>query len=212
MKIASFKPDQFTAFPRGVLLLALLSGLALGRAAETAVAPPAATQRPASPPAQIDFPKLSESFRCEAYLEVAAVLQTLPEAQRVTQLRAWAAELDSHYPPGRYRPATIAILCRMLFEPKRGQSFRGEGLGAPYFVGYTRFSPAEVALKFPLEPILLVDGIPFDVVRGTSMAGSGSEGASDYENFRQGSWSVAGCWRPSQMRTTSTQRADSLTW
>jgi len=63
----------------------------------------------------------------------------------------------------------IAILCRMLFVPRQGSDFEKPGLGGTIVLGdhpKPSSSADSVFKKWPLEPIEIVDGIPFVVVWG----------------------------------------------
>jgi hypothetical protein len=53
----------------------------------------------------------------------------------------------------------------MLFRSRPGGEFRRHPLGGAHFLGDTDYG------DWPLEPIEIVDGIPFLVVRGYDMAG-----------------------------------------
>jgi hypothetical protein len=64
------------------------------------------------------------------------------------------------------------VLCRMLFVRKPKGEFRRPGLGAPIFVGGTSVE------DWPLEPIEMVDGIPFLMTRGYFLAGRPESAAS----------------------------------
>jgi hypothetical protein len=115
------------------------------------------------PSPAIDIGKCCGPFNCEAYLEVAAALQALPEAQRVAQLRAWAEAKDLDQ---WALSEQVVSLCRMLFEPNPGQPFQPSSLVTPVFVGSLDDSSPDFGLvqTWPLAPITLVDGIPFSVV------------------------------------------------
>jgi hypothetical protein len=59
----------------------------------------------------------------------------------------------------------VFILCRMLFSERVGTNFRRPWLGESVFLGGTGYD------DWPLEPIEIVDGIPFYVIRGYNLAG-----------------------------------------
>jgi beta-lactamase regulating signal transducer with metallopeptidase domain len=105
-------------------------------------------------------------YRSAAYMNVASQLLALPENRRVEVLKDWSK---------RYNDQCI-VLCRMLFEAKEGGQFRRPGLGAPSFVD----SPD--AQAWPLEPIALVDNVPFVIVHGYLLGGQ-PEPASNYLEY-----------------------------
>jgi hypothetical protein len=59
----------------------------------------------------------------------------------------------------------VIILCRMLFTQRPGADFRRPMIGGASFFGGTDYA------DWPLEPIELVDGIPFLITRGYFIAG-----------------------------------------
>ena len=93
------------------------------------------------------------AFRSAPYMKVAHLLQQLPIAKRKKVLNSWAKEYEEQ----------LFILCRMLFEKK--DDFRRPGLGGPMFVDGGKIA------DWPLEPITLVDRVPFVIVRGYVLGG-----------------------------------------
>jgi hypothetical protein len=69
----------------------------------------------------------------------------------------------------------MIVLCRLLFQARPGSQFRRPGLGEPTFIGGTRYA------DWPLEPIELVDGVPFLIVRGYTLAGEPESGLAYLE-------------------------------
>jgi hypothetical protein len=69
----------------------------------------------------------------------------------------------------------IAVLCRMLFNRRPGLDFQDARLGAPTFLGQGSRSidsfSDPIFKQWPLEPIELVDGVPFAVVVGYGYEG-----------------------------------------
>jgi hypothetical protein len=57
------------------------------------------------------------------------------------------------------------ILCRMLFRSKKGSAFRPPTIGLPRYFG------GSDAKDWPLEPIEIVDGVPFMIATGHLIAG-----------------------------------------
>jgi len=100
------------------------------------------------------------SFRSQYYLELAAALQALPQADAEKQLQAWAKS-------GSYDEEVI-ILCCMLWVGELGEplervagaknsgfSFAAVNLGNRYGIGATK------AEDWPDWPLKIVDGVPF---------------------------------------------------
>ena len=142
-----------------------------------------------------DLPAIgSESYKTDPYIEAAGKLQALGKQVAIEQLvslsRSPLAEaeerMESKGGPKAEREyeeiwhssksdvldeqRKIGVLCRMLFTPRQGSDFDGPFLGDPTFLGSSKsiaFSPMDpIFKKWPLEPIELVDGIPFLVVAG----------------------------------------------
>jgi hypothetical protein len=96
-------------------------------------------------------------FKIDPYLEAAATLQLLGQEGAITTLKALAAEEKGN------EGTRAIVLCRMLFTSKKGGTFRRPMLGQPDFIGDS--------VDWPLEPIALVDGIPFLITTGYSLRG-----------------------------------------
>ena len=94
-----------------------------------------------------------KEFRSAPYMKVAHQLQQLSPEKRMELLNGWTKDYNEQ----------LFILCRMLFENKDG--FRRPGLGGPVFV-YT-----SVMEDWPLEPITLVENVPFLIVDGYVLGG-----------------------------------------
>ncbi len=135
----------------------------------------------------------SEEYKVDPYIEAASKLQGLGEEAAIKELirlsRSPLAEAEKRMEEGGGEKAVkeaddirrsskssvldergkIVILCRMLFTP-RGTNFEEAGLGGLTFLGdngrTTMNSEGAIFKKWPLEPIELVDGIPFLVVDG----------------------------------------------
>ncbi len=109
-----------------------------------------------------------DSYRVTPYLLVASELQTLSKKDAIAQLQQLA---DS-----RKHNEQVVILCRMLFEAKENSEFRRPMLGGPQFYG-------NISLKdWPLEPITIIDNIPFKIVIGYMLAGHAEE-APEYLKY-----------------------------
>jgi len=102
------------------------------------------------------------SYRASSYLDVANALQSEPKAVAIKQLEDWANT--------RKYNDQIIILCRMLFEAKPHGEFRRPMLGMFMFYGKTSYK------DWPLEPITIIDDVPFEVVNGYILAGHAEEG------------------------------------
>src|SRR5262249_43504925 len=98
-------------------------------------------------------------YRITPYLASAQALQRMGKEKARALLTALAAK-DEAFPHMR----TI-VLCKMLFKPMREAKFRSAGIGEPFFVGKTQVA------DWPLEPLAVVDGVPFYIVRSYALAG-----------------------------------------
>lgn len=112
------------------------------------------------------------NYRCDDYLAVAAKLQAMGKDQAVQQI---ADELEAVGDgptelldglPG-YKTEYLYVLCRMLFVAREGVPFRRPGLG------YSGSDP----IRDPLEPIHIVDGVPFLTFQGRYHTIGGSVGS-----------------------------------
>ena len=118
-------------------------------------------------------------FRADSYLRAAVALQGLGRdracrllvrlARAECSRRASNGEVFDNPDGDGYQPV---VLCRMLFTAKAGGSFARPMIGVPYFLGTgtdirSRFLGERTDLgDWPLEPITLVDGVPFLVCTG----------------------------------------------
>ena len=102
------------------------------------------------------------------FIATAAELQSLGKDKACERLHARALDMNKNE-----REKTF-VLCRMLFVAKPGGECRRPMLGGPMFVGSGKVE------DWPLEPIEIVDGVPFSV---TYLAASPSE--------HQAMWSIA---------------------
>jgi len=151
-----------------------------------------------------------QNFKSAAYLDVAVDLQALPKEQASAQLRHWATT-------GLYEVQVI-ILCRMLFESKlgpkystwltRADSFRRPGLGGPLFCGsphqFASSFSSPLFVRFNLEPICIVDGVPFLIVRSYIIAGLPAEPAYEYLNYCLGNTN----WTPFRYKRATKEMLD----
>jgi hypothetical protein len=86
-------------------------------------------------------------YRADPYIRAAASLQKMGQEKAVEALSRLAKNRD--------QSKQVIVLCRMLFAKKPGGEFRRARIGGAEFVGDTDYA------EWPLEPIELVDGVPF---------------------------------------------------
>jgi hypothetical protein len=161
------------------------------------------------PPAvgeEVSLPELpvSEKYKADAYIAAAAKLQALGKEKAVALLADFGKEFRSPVGYDGLDETRVAILCRMLFVARPNGEFRRPSLGAPLFVGPTGFKESNdwpaVFKEWPLEPIELVDGVPFLVVRGHFIAGF-SEPHGEYLEY-----CVKNCdWNPEAFKPKTTE-------
>jgi hypothetical protein len=109
----------------------------------------------ADSPSQTDL--RPDHFHADNYLRLAAELQALGRDTAVAHLHEMAKDERTG--------GSVIILCRMLFKKRADDDFRRPHIGGANFLGGTGYS------DWPLEPIELVDGIPFLIVTGYTVAG-----------------------------------------
>ncbi|MEI6783588.1 MAG: hypothetical protein WCQ21_22075 [Verrucomicrobiota bacterium] len=97
------------------------------------------------------LPSTSEGYRADPYIELAAELQTSGRDS------ACAALLRVGTNANPIQGFPVYVLCRMVFTNRPTGDFYRPSLGAVSFLGDTADS------DWPLEPIELIDGIPFVV-------------------------------------------------
>ena len=98
------------------------------------------------------------SFKITSYIHAAAALQDRGR-DSACQVLLQAAETNRE-------SRQIFVLCRMLFTARGTNEFRRPSLGAAHFFGDTDYA------DWPLEPIELVDGMPFAIAEGYSGGGA----------------------------------------
>ena len=140
-----------------------------------------------------------QEYKVDPYIEAAKKLQALGKEAAIEQLiklsRSPLVEAEKRMEAGGGEKAEkeyddlirssksdtlderwkIAILCRMLFVSRPGADFENPGLGGTIVLGdHPKISSSadSVFKKWPLEPIEIVDGIPFVVVEGLVYEGS----------------------------------------
>ena len=107
-----------------------------------------------------------DDYKVDPYLRAAQSLQAMGEEKACKLLADLAVKQT------RSETRTVT-LCRMLFKAKSGGAFRRPLLGGPCFL-----AGGADANDWPLEPITIVDGVPFRVVRGYTLAGRAESSAS----------------------------------
>jgi hypothetical protein len=124
------------------------------------------------------LPAKSVDYKVDPYLRVAESLQKMGEVKACKRLQELAARDEWPY-------TRTVILCRMLFKAKKGAGFRRAEVGGPFLVGGTNIT------DWPLEPIALVEGIPFLIAEGYILGGE-AERPSDYLDYciEKCDWSV----------------------
>src|SRR5262249_13627438 len=116
-------------------------------------------------------------YRVDAYISAAAALQSMDKERAIECMRTLANNKEQHR-----RFNSVFVLCRMLFTAKPGTEFRGPHLGSAGFLGGSYPTDIEEYKDWPLEPIELVDGVPFCIVWGYSGMGA-SESAEQYLSY-----------------------------
>ena len=107
------------------------------------------------------------SYKADQFIAAAEMLQSLGKDKAVAMLRQAMINRTAS-------DDTIIVLCRLLFTAKPGEKFRCPAIGEPVVIGGRD--------NFPLEPIEMVNGIPFLVVSGYKMV-EVPEPADTYLNY-----------------------------
>jgi hypothetical protein len=119
------------------------------------------------------------AYRCDPYIRAAATLQAEGHKRACDSLSALAKDAEGG--------DKVIILCRMLFTPRAEREFRRPAIGDLKLFGETE------STDWPLEPIELVDGVPFLVFDAPyrGLAGLAESGESYLR------YCVSDCdWRP----------------
>lgn len=103
------------------------------------------------------------AYKVDEYLDAARSLQALGKGKACALLKELAAK--ELFAKNGWPFLRTVTLCRMLFRAKPKGTFRRAGIGAWGFVG-KRDSD-----DWPLEPIAIVDGVPFLVADGAMLGG-----------------------------------------
>lgn len=113
---------------------------------------------------------IGSDFRISTYLSVARELQQLGSNKAFAKLTEWAK--------GGTNEEQVLVLCRMLFEKKKGGVFTGPAIGQANFLGGTSDN------QWPLEPIALHKGIPILIATGYDLDGR-AELSTQYLDYCQ---------------------------
>lgn len=105
----------------------------------------------------------------DPYLRAAQSLQGMGKEKACAKMRELAAK-------DRCPHTRTLVLCRMLFKAKKESDFRRAYIGGPGFVDGGKPS------DWPLEPIVIIEGVPFRVARVYVLAGQ-AEPLSDYLDY-----------------------------
>lgn len=122
-----------------------------------------------------------DGYKVDPYLRAAVELQALGKDLGSKTLKSFAEEYGNPYKPAANKLAIdlldIVPLCRMLFAKRQGGEFRRAQYGGAKFIGGTDYA------DWPLDPIELVDGIPFNVVTLVVIAGGLPEYLDGYIGY-----------------------------
>jgi hypothetical protein len=150
---------------RAILLLLAAVMAAPGVAQEPAARAPAVVLK--------DLPDLVDGkFKVDPYIRAAAALQALGKDEARKRLKELAQEEEN-----LSREDCVICLCRMLYTAHRGDTFRRPELGGAFFLGRTHYP------DWPLEPIEVVDGVPFLITWGYAGGGGGGDSPTSYLRY-----------------------------
>jgi hypothetical protein len=124
-------------------------------------------------------------YKVDPYIHAAITLQTMGYERACREMmKAAKRNEDSQQ---------IYILCRMLFQERGNSGFRRPSLGGAVFLGGTDY------VDWPLDPIEVVDGVPFVITWGYGTTGAMPEPPEMYLNY-----CMTNCdWNTSKYRTKS---------
>jgi len=97
------------------------------------------------------------NYKVQPYIETAVFLQNKNSSDAIALLKYFA---------GIYKYENqLHVLCKMLFQKKESKDFRRPLIGAASFFANTDY------IDWEKEPIEIIDGVPFLITRGYSLAG-----------------------------------------
>ena len=155
---------------------------------------PPAPEPPAEAAPPFELPPMDDRGRHDIdwYLQTAASLQAVGKDEACKRLRALAAHkrLDAlPFEEQNVEVMRVFVVCRMLFTARPGGEFPRAAIGGAGFLGGTSYK------DWPLDPIEVVDGVPFQVAWGYTLAGT-PESPSRYVEY-----CVENCaWSPTAFR------------
>ncbi|MEO2088442.1 MAG: hypothetical protein ABGY75_02960 [Gemmataceae bacterium] len=154
-----------TTFSLGVVIAA---GAVLGCTRPPAVTPTSRASQNELPP-DTTASKERREYRVDPLIEKAVKLRAMGKDEAVKVLGTMADDRG-------WDDNSVIYLCRMLFTAKPGRLFRPPMLGGPlYFCGTE-------ADDWPLDPIEIVDGVPFLIV-GPYVVGGVPEWSAHYLEY-----------------------------
>jgi hypothetical protein len=114
------------------------------------------------------------TYKVDPYIAAAAKLQSLGKEEALRHLADFALDNRHAMIDGNagWRAEPLYVLCRMLFVPREGIPFRAPALGVG---GDPKLNP--------LEPIEIVDGIPFLTFQGRYLLTGAPEEPTTYLLF-----------------------------
>lgn len=138
-------------------------------------------------------PASRNDYKADAYIKAAMDLQAMGKEAAIKALRESPEDRRSSLSKG-------IVLCRMLFMPRGTNMFRRPRIGAPFPPGGTAMA------DWPLEPIEIVDGVPFLVISSYALGGH-PESTSQYLQY-----CVANCdWNTLKFKMpTAKEKTDAL--
>jgi hypothetical protein len=113
--------------------------------------------------------RTNQQYKVDRYLRAAIELQALGNDLACDVLLLFTKEYgdSKNLTDGKLaiQGREIVALCRMLFTKRPDSEFRRAMIGGALFLGGTDYD------DWPLEPIEIVDGIPFSIVSGYELGG-----------------------------------------
>ena len=114
--------------------------------------------------------KERKAYRVDPFIQAAQRLQAMGQPAACEELLRLSRSDD-------YDDCQkLVVLCRMLFAKQPGWDFRSAMIGGPCYIAGTDHS------DWPLEPIEIIDGIPFDIIWGYTLHGQ-AEPAQEYIRY-----------------------------
>jgi hypothetical protein len=139
------------------------------------------------------------SYKVDSYIWAASVFQHLGKDRACKMLLTLAEAVDADAEGTTFNDRyKVFVLCRMLFTKRSGSRFRPAFFGGPFFLGATDHA------DWPLEPIELVDGVPF-LITDFYLMGGEPERVTKYVRY-----CIENCdWNkePFQLKTGAEKRA-----